>query len=644
MEAPPLGLLRATLIAFVAIIATNAITLVAAELPTQGWGLRGLHHLYQAGRHLAAGLVVAAIVWACGRAPALRGRRGYLVLGGASLVVGAFTLVEDLSGFAYTALPPAPQVALWGLVVIVAGGVVGAAIAGNELAHRRLRWLAVTGGVAGLLVNPMLLESGYPGAHLYLAAACITLIATALSTAPEPSWWPRLRAALPWAIAGLVALFSLQVPPSNTLLLQLLRQEGDVVSPYLARIGQLGGGGEVSFPPQWEPWFRDRRAAEPVPPTRAEQVPDDAIVILLTIDSLRADVLEDPENDARLSNLAALRDRSLYFTEARAPGSQTVYTLAELFMGTYYSQQYWSKHPDTRDLWPDDDRTVRFPQVLTDAGIPTVNYATTSWLVNAFGIVRGFSEDEFVEPAKTRYSLTRETFPRIFDRLQKHGEGPLFIYTHALDAHYTVSPDKRGEGKARYMNNLELVDASVGQLVAEVERLGLTDRTILIVSSDHGEAFGEHDTKHHRSTLYEELLRVPLMVVGPEVEIRRVDTPVSVMDIGPTVLDLLNQPTPGHFMGESLEPFMYGKNPKLTRPLVAEGRLKKSLVFPDQIKVIVDDRHNTTEVYNLGHDPKEEINLLDSGDTKASDRVSVLRMLFEIHTIKREGYEPPFRG
>ncbi|HEY8376251.1 MAG TPA: sulfatase-like hydrolase/transferase, partial [Nannocystis sp.] len=370
---------------------------------------------------------------------------------------------------------------------------------------------------------------------------------------------------------------------------------------------------------------------------------DGPIVILLTIDSLRADVLDSKKHDNQLPTLAALRDSSLYFTEARAPGSQTVYTLSELFMGKYFSQQYWSRHPALPDLWPDDDDSVRFPQLLTDAGIPTVHYATTKWLVGEVGIVRGFAEEQFIEPAKTRYTLSSETFPLLIKRLEDHPGGPLFIYTHILDAHFTVSPIPGNGAKKKYLNNLEVVDGNIRWLLDTLDRLKLRDRTYLIISSDHGEAFGEHNTYNHRYTIYEELLRVPLLIAGPRIKARPIDTPVSVIDIGPTILDLFGQPVPGPYMGESLAGFVRGGSPKLTRPIAAETRLKRGLIFPDGFKAILDDRHGTAEVYNLKADPGELINLLDADDPRAAARVNTTRKFFDTHMIQRKGYKIPFR-
>jgi arylsulfatase A-like enzyme len=638
-----LGGVRASLVAVWVLICVNAVVLaLRVELPPQGWQLRGLHHLYDAGHHLAAGLLAALAVASCRRFRLTTGRRGLLVLAAVSLVIGAATLVDDLRGFAHDLLPGAPALTLWALVTFVSAGVVMSAIAGRWLARPRWRWLAVLGGTAALVLNHLVLEDDYPGAHLYLAIYGVTIIAFAIANAPLPSWWSRASASLPWVFGVGIAAFTLIVPTGNTLLLAMLRVEGSVVTPYLARLKQARPGGDVSFPVEWEPWFRPREDVSPVPPRRPRTLPEDPVVILFTIDSLRADVLGQREHDHRLPQLARLRDESLEFTAARAPGSQTVYTIGQMFMGTYYSMQYWTKYPGFRDLWPHEDETVRFPELLTDAGVPTVNFATTKWLGNAHGLVRGFAEDTFVEPRGTLYSLTAQTVPRIIERLEQHRGEPLFVFTHALDAHFRVSPRKNSNTFERYLSNLELVDESLGALRTAIDRLGIAERTVLIVSSDHGEAFGEHDTTRHRSTLYDELLRVPLLIHAPGIEPRKIETAVSLIDLGPTILDLFGQPTPGHFMGQSLAAFLEGVEPKLTRPIVAEGRLKKVMIFPDERKVIVDDRHNTSELYDLRRDPGELENLIDASP-RASERVQVLRAFFEVHEIQREGYQVPYR-
>jgi hypothetical protein len=635
-------------VAFGALVVANAVALSYSEATPQALRVRGLQQAYQAGRHLGLALGVVGLLALAARAR-IHGRRGYVVLGLLALLVAATTLQEDLGNFAGTLLPSAPELATWLLVVVAAAGIVAAALVGRLLARPWLRWLAVVVGVGVMLVHPFLLETGYPGVHLFAAAAAIALITGALAPAALPRQWPRVVVATPWVLAASIALFAFAVAPSNSLQLQMLQQEGDVVTPFLSRLPTLaalfGDEGEGAVPKAWTPWFARRDAHPPIaaskPPLLADKQP---IVILITIDSLRADILASKKHDKELKNLAALRNASLDFTMARAPGSQTVYTIAELFMGKYFSQQYWTHNKEFKSLVPFEDTTPRFPQYLTDAGIPTLNLSTTAWLINGAGMVGGFSDDREVPPVGTRYTLSAQTFPLLIERLGTVGDGPLFAYTHMLDAHYTISPlAKKSPAKKRYLANLKLVDDSIGQLVEAIDRLGLKDRTILIISSDHGEAFGEHNTHHHRYTIYEELLRVPLLVRGPGIKARKVETPVSVIDIGATVLDIFGQPIPGHYMGESLLPFLRGETPKLTRPIAAEGRLKKALIFPDGMKAIIDDRHKTSEVYNLKSDPGELINLLDADDPRAAERIKTVRTFFDIHKRSENGYVVPFR-
>ena len=654
---PVLGPVRAALIAFGALLVANAVALSVGDTNAQALRVRGLQHAYQAGRHLGLALVVVALLALAPHAR-LHGRRAYLVLALLALLLAATTLQEDLDNFAGTLLPAAPGLALWALTVVAALGIVLAALVGKLLGRPRrqparswqrwlpaLRWLPVLTGLGVLLVHPFMLETGYPGVHLFAAAAALALITGALTSAPLPRQWPHIARATPWALAGAIALFTFLVAPSNSLQLQMLQQEGDIVTPFLSRLPSFGDEGEGAVPKAWAPWFAQRDAHPPIPASTPPLFADKApIVLLITIDSLRADILASKKHDKELKHLAALRNESLDFTMARAPGSQTVYTLAELFMGKYFSQQYWTNTKEFKGVFPFEDTTPRFPQLLTEAGIPTLNLATTGWLVNGAGIANGFADDRFVTPVSTRYTLSAQTFPVLIERLGTVGDGPFFAYTHMLDAHYTISPlAKKSPAKKRYTANLKLVDDSIGQLLEAIDRLGIADRTTLIISSDHGEAFGEHNTHHHRYTIYEELLRVPLLIRSPGVKPRKIDVPVSVIDIGATILDLFGQPTPGYHMGQSLLGFLRGENPKLTRPIAAEGRLKKSLVFPDGLKAIIDDRHKTSEVYNLKSDPGELINLLDADDPRAAERIKTVRTFFDVHKLTRDGYKVPFR-
>jgi arylsulfatase A-like enzyme len=369
----------------------------------------------------------------------------------------------------------------------------------------------------------------------------------------------------------------------------------------------------------------------------------DGIVILVIIDCLRADVVNGGKYAERLPTFEAIRKAGVEFSQARSPATGTLWTLSSLFSGRYYSQLYWTVKPGgvSAKEYPHEDSSVRFPELLARAGVSTSMVTEMPDAINAYGIVRGFEEEE-VFKGKTGFADRVTRFAR--KRLARQGDRPLFLYLHYLEAHAPY--DRAGSSGTpfeRYLGEVALVDAELGKLRRFLADSGLARRTTLILSADHGEAFGEHDTSDHGVSVYDELLRVPLLMEGPFVTPRRVEQPVSLIDLGPTILDLLHQPTPGSFLGQSLVPLLRGENPVLDRPLVADtGRLQQAMIFPDGLKVIRDLRRGTFELYDLGRDPGERRNLFDDSP-EAEGRLRALRTFFQAQALRRPGYSPPFR-
>ena len=633
---------------------------ISKPLRPGGGGLRLLHHLYDSGQHLAVALTIAGLMLLATR---LKVRRVWaLVVAGLALSVTlAGLLWQDLSFFAGRWSSGAPEPALKSLIAaVLAASLVGAWHFGRHARQPLIRPALVLVGLAALSENHVVLPSDYPGVHATLTFAGATLIASAASRFPisppagrrpqtRPALWspPRLAGWSLLAAAVGLAGWSVSTRPSNNVLLELLGSEGSSFAPFLAEL-HASRSSLVAARTLGNQWFVRRSHSLPTPASEWSPVGKDAIVLLITIDAMRADLLERPNTRKGLSTLWALARQGVNFRQARAPGSQTVYSVTTMFAGTYFSQQYWSKGtPDeaTRaadHLFPHADNTLRFPQALQKGGVRTVTFASSTWLVNTVGVVRGFDEERFVEGPET-YTLAPDLTNAAIERLERHKQGPLFLYMHYLDPHY---PYDRGTNEGppykRYLSEIELVDREVGRLVAALKKSGLWRRTVLIVCSDHGEAFGEHGTRQHAVSLYDELLRVPLFIVAPNVEPRSVDEPVSLIDLGPTILDLFGQPTPGHFLGESLSGFLRGKSPKLTRPIIAEGRLKKAWVFADGFKLIVNDKSGVIELYNLRDDPAELENIFDT-EPSAEARLATLRTWFDVHRIRRRGYKIPLR-
>src|SRR5439155_21423698 len=139
--------------------------------------------------------------------------------------------------------------------------------------------------------------------------------------------------------------------------------------------------------------------------------------------------------------------------------------------------------------------------------------------------------------------------------------GPFFCWVHLYDPHYPhySHAELAGtpfEGKASYDAEVAFMDRQVARLTAFLEARRLTPRTLVIAVADHGEGLGDHGEMEHGYLLNEEVLRVPLIVTLPGI-VRggaRVETMVSLVDVAPTVLDLLGISTQARFPGRSLRP------------------------------------------------------------------------------------------
>ena len=320
----------------------------------------------------------------------------------------------------------------------------------------------------------------------------------------------------------------------------------------------------------------------------------------------------------------------------------TKFTLGSVSSGKYFSQQYWSG--ETNNKWPREDQSVHFASVLSQAGVLTTAIPVVDWLDNSRGVLRGF-EHNHVEgerlPFNKGWIHGKALTAQLISALETNAQRAGFYWVHYLDSH---SPYGGGGGApfTRYLRGLSTVDAYLGQLREAITRLGLAERATLLVVADHGEAFGDHGARFHGSNLYDELIRVPFVAFGAGVVPRTIDTPVSLMDLGPTILDWFGVDTPPSFMGESLVPFLLGGSRPFARPIVAETGLKQAMLFEDGYKAIRDLRRDTLELYDLKKDPGELNNLSDQIDPEHDEHVLLLRSFFQVHTYREHGYRVPY--
>ena len=292
----------------------NAVMItITLPLPAGGIRVRLLHHLYDAGHTLAVALLSAAAVGAWQRWGPRRPLLGYAALAVVSLSVGAAVLSDDLSGLASRC--PGPLL-LWqmALICVVALTVPVVAAVTLRLVERpegsggswatRLWARRYSGvlppnlgsralvGLVGLglaVTNHFVLANDYAGLHLFCSWTAAILLGVAASVELPALRSRRGRLAL-FAALSILAALSIAVRPQNRVALELGKMSGSSLTSFILRI-RLDQSAAIS--PAAGEWFADRSAMPPIPPSASPLLPRGAIVILITIDALRADVVAD---------------------------------------------------------------------------------------------------------------------------------------------------------------------------------------------------------------------------------------------------------------------------------------------------------------------------------------------------------------
>ena len=618
--------------------AVDAVDIVATQ-PLRGHLVQRAQHLFFATlSSLGVGGAMAAPLFAASTSRRLRDGSWWLMAGYAAICCVAMeaALGVQLRRQATAVIEGRLYPVLFPVYVLLCGLAVPAAHLLGAAAGRMGRVVSLTLGLSlgGLVVGHVVLRDDYPAVHL--AILWVAAVLGGASVAPRLSSWapPRRR----WGWAGGIAIVAWLWAPPNAVRLALFTEPGATAAWTLAN---------VAWPPAVPTAHLGVRVPAVVPHSaevleRARRgLPGDPVVVLISVDALRADVVGSGELDQQLPQLARLRDRGVFFSRATAPGSQTSVTLTSLFSGRYFSQLRWGYYGEgrTRFHYAADDDTERFPARLSEAGVATQSVLGLTFLAARFGIARGFSREAVVVTGR-RHGKATEIMPKLRDALEAHGSGPAFFYAHLMEPHepYDRGAAQKGPPFERYVSEVAVVDRWL-KVIEQLLRRRYRGRGYLIVTSDHGEAFGEHGTHFHTKTLYEELIAVPLIVAGPGLLPRRIDERVSLVDVGPTVLHLFGVAR-GESMGISLLPLARGVPSNATRPVIAEGRLRRAMLRGD-LKVIEDTVRRTVEAYDLAADPDELVNLFDGDHPEATELLASMRAFFAAHRIP--GYDPPYK-
>jgi hypothetical protein len=597
---------------------------------------RVLQILYDLGHHAA----LASLAYGFGvgviRLPTSRAVWATAALAAMSIVVGCHALAPDLVGLGERIARKQIGWVPYFLAVSASLSVPMAAVIGRTLAKRRLRAAGLVLALVLVACNFRYLRGSHPGVHTFLTLQAAALASAVLLHLELPAGWSSVlhrarRYILVLAAGGAIAVGR---APDAEVRIALARVNTSVLSPMMDIIWKRPELPPVTVPEELRPWFQPRLAGGVVGPSSAVPIAPNPVVILLTVDALRADLFLDAQYAARLPQMTAFRDNSVFFSQARSTAPDTRTSLAAIFTGKLFSELPWTELYASIETY----RGPYFPERLTSRGVLTVNFAADYEIASKKrGVVRGFAEERIMLPSPgAKLALAHEVIKAIIARLGEEPERAMFFYSHLGDPHAPYDLGGKGEDdRDSYVREVETVGRAIGELRRALKAPEFADRSVLILSADHGEFFGEHGYYYHGRTVYDDVVRVPLLISAPGIAPRQITAPVSLLDLGPTILDMFGVGWPSDFMGETIRPVIAGDNPWPNRPIPVQSRLDYGLVFSDGHKAMVNWSRNWEEVYNLNTDPDEKLNRRDRDVAAADQRIGLLREYFNAHARTR---------
>lgn len=374
-------------------------------------------------------------------------------------------------------------------------------------------------------------------------------------------------------------------------------------------------------------------AATPTPPPapggldRAKLAKSHVFVIL--VDTVRADHVHHYGYERETTpNIDALAKESLVFRRAYAQANHTPRSMPSIFTGRYPSEIAWDEL--FRNFSPIKESNTTLFEVLKGHGFTTLGVFAHWYFDPERRLNQGFDVWDNKGAKTLAEGNTMSPAPLVTKKALAHieelaGKGQrIAAFIHYMDPHsrYMTHPELKAFNKNetlldKYDGEIYWTDNEVGKLVEGLKRLGLYDDSVIIVLADHGEAFKDHKSYFHGMTLYREEIEVPLLIRVPGVAAKDVTERVALVDVFPTVLDLVGAPFDGKVQGVSLLPVALEGRPR-GKPVYAE--LCKYPNWPEDIralyvgdlKIIWNKTKNLWELFDLATDPREQKNVFRS--------------------------------
>lgn len=336
-------------------------------------------------------------------------------------------------------------------------------------------------------------------------------------------------------------------------------------------------------------------------------------VVVIIIDTVRADRTPPYGGPAAMPYLDQLAKRGTVFDHAFSPSNVTRRSIPSMLTGLSPQNVRgrvvgWALRIDPRH--------VVLGERMSAAGYDTAGFVCCGGLYGddlRTGFDRGMSTLVIDESAEM---LGAKAGRFVTAKAERGDKRPLFMWLHFLEPHnWSVNTAVSGTASDQYDRSLAMVDRALVPLIAAFSNRPTDDAPIIIVTSDHGEALGEHGQRNHSTDLYNSQIRVPLVIAGPTVTAVRPTETVGLVDLVPTIIDLAGfEPPHGRSIdGRSIADLARGQ------PSTAPGRAFSAMIAdrsnPGGVSAIVDgpwkliETHGVRELFNVHQDPDERANV-----------------------------------
>lgn len=363
-------------------------------------------------------------------------------------------------------------------------------------------------------------------------------------------------------------------------------------------------------------------------------------VLLITLDTTRADALGCYGNaTAKTPRLDELARQGVRFARCATPSPQTLPSHCSILTGLY--PRVHGVRRNRTDALAEDALSIA--EHLKAAEYATAAAVASVVLDREFGVDQGFDEYRTVHPPgvgganlapERRGDAVCDDGLELLRGMQ---DRPFLLWVHFFDPHYPYESKRHPdvESPAAYADEVTFMDAQVGRLLDELERLGLDDNTIVLAVGDHGEGLGDHGEFQHGYFVYETVMHVPLVMRVPELASagRDITAQVRTIDIAPTLAALLDVKPLPDAQGVDLTPLLSESAADLELAAYGEAVDTHVIYGMSRLRSLTEGGWKYilaphAELYDLGSDPGELHNVIAQYPERAAGMRETLETIF----------------